>query len=255
MEQNSITMIERAFDILDYIFEQDDPVGVSQIARDLSLPKANVFRILSTLYQVGAVEKSEEDKYILGRLLVKLGHQASHNLDLIHVARPMLAKLSKDTGESVNLGIQYESSVLNLIGFEGESSTLVSRLIPIAPLYCSSMGKLFLSQMEDAELEAYFSSLKVTVSTIKTKTTLEAFLENRDEILREGIAYDLEEYEYGLGCISAPVYNRKSRICAAINISGPLSRLEYKGLQPLKLKLTETSKRLSEMIQYLDLDL
>ncbi|MZQ96292.1 MAG: helix-turn-helix domain-containing protein [Acidaminobacter sp.] len=249
---NSIVMIERAFDILKYIFEHEKHVGVSQISRDLELPKANAYRILSTLHQVGAVEKYDDEKYSLGRLLVQLGNKARKNFDLNQIASPVLSKLSAEVGESVNLGIKYGDNILNMLGYEGESSTLVSKLVPISPLYCSSMGKLYLAHMADPQLEAYFTTLDATIETIHTKKTLKDFLALREGILKENIAYDLEEYEYGLACIAAPIFNSKDNIIAAISISGPYSRLKYKGMDTLKAKISSASKVLTEMTKYLE---
>lgn len=249
---NSIVMIERAFDILKYIYEHEKNVGISQISRDLALPKANVFRILSTLHQVDAVEKNDDEKYSLGRLLVQLGNKARKNFDLSQIASPVLSKLSAEIGESVNLGIKYGDNILTVLGFEGESSTLVSKLVPIAPLYCSSMGKLYLAQMTDPQLEAYFANLNATIETIHTKKTLTEFLALREGILKENIAYDLEEYEYGLACIAAPIFNGKDDIIAAISISGPYSRLKYKGMESMKSKISSAAKVLTEMTKYLE---
>lgn len=249
---NSIVMIERAFDILKYIYQHDKHVGVSQISRDLSLPKANVYRILSTLNQVDAVEKDEDEKYSLGRVLIQLGNKARKNFDLNQIASPVLSKLSAEIGESVNLGIKYGDNILTVLGFEGESSTLVSKLVPIAPLYCSSMGKLFLAHMKEAQLQAYFSSLSPTIETIHTKKTLDEFLALKEGILKDNIAYDLEEYEYGLACIAAPIFNGKDEIIAAISISGPFSRLKYKGMDALKDRLGSAAKVMTEMTKYLE---
>ncbi|SCZ80306.1 IclR family transcriptional regulator [Acidaminobacter hydrogenoformans] len=249
---NSIVMIERAFDILNYIYDHEKHVGVSQIARDLELPKANVYRILNTLHQMNAVEKDDDEQYVLGRLLIKLGNKARNNFELSQIATPVLSKLSEAIGESTNLGIMYGESILTVQGFEGEASTLVSKLVPIAPLYCSSMGKLYLAHMPQTELEAYFKGLKVTIETVNTQSTLEGFLKHREGILKENVAYDLEEYEYGLACIAAPIVNSKGTVIAAISISGPRSRLERKGMGMLTDHLKDAAKVLTEMSKYMD---
>ena len=41
-----ITMVDRALSIVDYIYAQENYVGVSEISRELDIPKANAFRIL-----------------------------------------------------------------------------------------------------------------------------------------------------------------------------------------------------------------
>ena len=183
-----ITMVDRALSIVDYIYAQENYVGVSEISRELDIPKANAFRILKTL------EKCEE----------------------------------------------------------GEASILVSRLIPISPMYCSSIGKVFLANMNNKELEEYFSNEDFNLRTVNTITSMEKFLEEKDTILGKNIAYDNEEYEYGLTCISAPIYNFNKEIVACISISGPTSRLKFKGLEKIENKLLNITNKISSSVEILE---
>lgn len=52
------------------------------------------------------------------------------------------------TGESVNLGI-YEDEVIIVNTINGEFYQLQTTLLPVSPLYCSEIGKLFLSECDD----------------------------------------------------------------------------------------------------------
>ena len=46
-DKTGIVMVGRAMEILDYLAGKDKPVGISEMAKDLSLPKATVFRLLN----------------------------------------------------------------------------------------------------------------------------------------------------------------------------------------------------------------
>lgn len=248
MDKNLITMVDRAFAMLDYLYEQGEAVGVSELARMLDIPKANAFRILKTLEKWDVVEKDSLDKFHLGRRLIKYGSKAKEEMDLIKLCQPSMAKIAKEIGETVNLGIKYEDNILTIHSEEGETSILVSKLIPISPMYCSSMGKNVLAHMTDEELSMYFTKEQVKARTINTLMTKEAFLEEKDAICTRHIAYDNEEYEYGLTCLSSPIFNAAGEIVACIGVSGPTSRLRFKGFERIEELLISITKELTSHI-------
>ena len=168
------------------------------------------------------------------------------------LAEPILNELSIVTNETVNLGILSEDFVVTVFSVEGESSALVSKLIPLSPLNCSSMGKIFLSTMEEEAVKAYFEkhSNKRTFNTI---TKYEDYLIEKEKILKSNISYDIEEYEYGLGCVAAPLYNVENKVIAAISVSGPISRLKIKGIQDIVDALKRASSDISERLKLSDM--
>ncbi len=243
-----IPMVDKTFEIIEYMYEKDGEIGISQISKDLSLPKATIFRILTTLKKWGYVEKTEEsDKYLLGKSFIKLGSKVSSENDITSISAPFINKLAKEAGESINLGILHNCEVVTVYNTKGEDFYLISNLIPVSPLNCSAMGKLFLSRFSDKDLKEYFDSNKPEARTINSIVDLEGFLKLKKEIEHEGISYDREEYEYGLTCIAAPINDTQGNIIAAVSISGPTTRLIYKGIENLQESLTLTTKEISKI--------
>lgn len=250
---DTITMVERAAQIINEIFLSDEPIGVSEISQNLDLPKATVYRILNTLSQKELITKNpESDKYDLGLIFIRYGEKVKSKLNLKTLAQPFMESLSKAVGESVNLGILHDTSVLTIGSIEGESSVLVSKLVPVSPLHCSSMGKILLSERDDKEIMHYFQSNKVQKRTINTITSYEDFMKEREEIKLKKLSFDREEYEYGLTCIACPITNKNGKTIAAISISGPTSRLNYKGvdniIHELKLHGSKISNQVKEAL-------
>jgi IclR family KDG regulon transcriptional repressor len=243
-----IPMVDKTFEIIEYMYERGGEIGISQISKDLDLPKATIYRILTTLKKWGYVEKTEElDKYMLGKSFIKLGSKVSSENDITSIAVPLINKLAKETGESINLGILHNSEVVTVYNTKGEDFYLISNLIPVSPLNCSAMGKLFLSMFSDKELKEYFESNKPEIRTVNSVADLEGFLKLKKEIEQEGVSYDKEEYEYGLSCIAAPINGTQGNIIAAISISGPTTRLNYKGRENLQNLLISTAKEISKI--------
>ncbi|WP_432663608.1 IclR family transcriptional regulator [Wukongibacter baidiensis] len=247
---DTITMVDRAVLILEELFSADEYIGVSEIAQNLDLPKATVYRILNTFYQRNFVEKDNEtDRYKLGLIFIQYAEKVKSKLSMKRISEPYMKKLSQDVGETVNLGISHEGNVLNIFSIEGETSALVSKLVPIAPLYCASTGKIFLSQMSDEEIKNYFNSHELEKRTINTIIKYEDFNKEKEQILREKVAFDKEEYEYGLTCMACPITNSKGDTVAALSVSGPTSRLKVKGIDNIIEELRKISKEISERLK------
>ncbi len=155
--------------------------------------------------------------------------------------------VAKELGETINIGIHHEGQVVTLHSEEGEKSVLVSRLIPVAELHCSSMGKLVLAEMEAEERQVYFKD-ELIQRTVNTMTTLNDFEKELEEIKRDHLAHDREEYEYGLSCIAAPIYDEDSNVVAMVSVSGPTTRLEFKGMDKVIKSLKELVVKLEKEI-------
>lgn len=243
-EPSFITILGRAFTIMEELLKSDKPLGVSELARLTGIPKANTFRIMKTLEELKAVSP-KEDGYILGSKMIELGAGAKHNDEFMLVAKPYLQKLSKTCEETVNLGIMFQDYVLFIHTELAEQRSLVASLPPVTPLYCCSVGKIFLAYQTNKELEHYFKVHHPIKRTINTRTTKEALLQESEKIRRDGIAHDHEEYDYGLSCITAPIFLGEN-LAAGISLSGPTSRLQYKGYAFLEKELKATAEALSK---------
>lgn len=244
---DSVLMVDRAIQIVNTLFQFDTALGVSDISKCLDLPKATVYRILNTLNKGNIIEKNDNDKYSLGIVFIKYGEKVKSGLDLRTIAGPFIKELSLITGEAVNLGIRNGDSVLTIDSAEGEASVLISKLIPISPLHCSSMGKLFMAYMSDEKIIEYFNVNNVK-RTINTITEYNRFLIEKQKIIDSDISFDNEEYEYGLGCISSPIFDCNHVIAAAISVSGPLSRLNIKGRSKIESNLLKIAKMITEKL-------
>ena len=95
-EKTGVIMVSRAMAILNYLSTKGRPVGISEIAKDMGLPKATVFRILNSLEEWDAVECEEDRGYHLGCFLVKLGKSASSDIHLIDICRPHMEQIAKE---------------------------------------------------------------------------------------------------------------------------------------------------------------
>ena len=243
MSEN-IKSIENAFQIIEHL-HKNGKVGVSEIAANLNLPKTSTHRILKTLQNLNVIIQDENEIYTLGYSMLKYASGINQHQTLIDTATPAMTDFSKETGETLNLGILLGEEVLILHSAIGDFYSLQPIYSQNSPLYCSGMGKVFLSQFENEKLESYFER-DLKQRTVNSITEKEAYDKEKETFFETKITYDNEEFEYGLSCISTAVYNNEGKIIAALSVSGPSSRLIHKGYEELEKRLLETSKAITE---------
>lgn len=234
-EKTGVVMVSRAMAILNYLSTKDQPVGISEIAKDMGLPKATVFRIMNSLEEWDAVECKEGSGYHLGCFLIKLGKSAGQNASLIDVCSPHMERIAREIGENLNLSIEYENAMLSIYSTNIKSLVLSPKSIPISPLYCSSMGKAALAYIGEERFKAYFKRQDLRKRTPYTLTTQDELEKECEKIRKEGVAFDDQEYEEGLFCISVPILNSEGGLVACMGVSGGYSRMVSKKERIIKL--------------------
>lgn len=240
----TVPMVEKALQILHFLLENGGAHGTGDIANRLNLPKTSVFKILYTLEKEHFVAKDREDRYRLGLGFIPYDAEVRNRWDFTTVTRPIMERAAAAMGESLNLGICADDTIVVLDTVAGEDFYIMRHLIPVAPLYCSAIGKIFLAEYEEEALDLYLARHELAPRTISTLTTKEALSADLQEVVETGTAHDREEYEYGLTCMAKGVYFQ-GKLIAGVSLSGPTSRLEHKGMDRLEEALADVADALA----------
>lgn len=241
----TVPMVEKALQILRFLLEHNDEFSIGDIATALDIPKTSVFKILHTLETERFVTKDASDRYSLGFGFIPYDAEVKNRWDFTKVTRPIMERATAACGESLNLGILADDAIVMLDTIPGEEFFIIRHLIPVAPLYCSSIGKIFLSEYSEERFAEYIARHTLTPRTISTLTTPEALRADLDEVLETGTAHDREEYEYGLTCMAKGIYS-EGELIAGISLSGPTSRLKHKGMERLEGILADVADALAD---------
>src|SRR3546814_16724323 len=89
------------------------PLSLAQLVDRTGLSRATAHRLAVALEAHGLVRRDEEGRFCLGLRLISLGHEAAEAVPVWAAARPALAWLHEETGESV------QSSDERPVGVEG----------------------------------------------------------------------------------------------------------------------------------------
>ena len=216
-----IQSLAKGLKILNLLEHSRQGMGTTEVANQLDIDKSSASRLLHTLANYGFVEQDEATaRYLLGPQLVTLGQRLLNRITLRDHARPYLYELVDKTGECAHLAIQAQRQALYIDQVESTAALRVeSEIGTLAPLHCTALGKTLLAfgevRMPD-ELQPY------TRRTVADRSSLAAQLE---QTRKRGYAIDDEEYNYGVRCVAAAVYDHQGRLVGAVGISGPAGRV------------------------------
>jgi DNA-binding IclR family transcriptional regulator len=240
----------KAVAILEAMATARRPLGVSELGALLGLPKPTAHRIVRMLESEGLLQREPGSRrFVPGTRMVQLGLGIVAASMLRAPRHAILEALSQEIGETCNFGVMSDSHVIYLdrvesawpFGLRFEPGSRV-------PLHCTSMGKLFLSQLPAQKRALLLRSIplyRYTENTITDAAQLETELE---KVRASEISTDNQEFLAGVVCVAVPVRSPGGQRVAALAISAPLARMSLKqGLQHVPL-LQATADRLTATI-------
>ena len=113
------------------------------------------------------------------------------------------------------------------------------------PAHATSMGRVLLAALPEAELQAYLARAELRPLTSRTITDPAALTAELATIRAQGWALVDQELEEGLRSVAAPVRGRDGAVVAAVNVSAHASRASREAVRKTLLPpLLATAQRI-----------
>lgn len=197
---------------------------LTDVAEATGLTRAGARRILLTLHTLGYVE-TEGRLFRLTPKILELGFTFLTSLPFWNLAEPVLEQLSARVQESASAAVLDGHEIVYVLRVPMQKIMTINLSIGSRlPAYCSSMGRVLLSALDDEELDARLAATTLTQRTPRTKTEPAALKAEIAQVRDQGWSLVDQELEASLISISAPIRNRQGRVIAAMNISGNAQR-------------------------------
>jgi IclR family KDG regulon transcriptional repressor len=255
---NLVQTIERVTSIFDTLSQYPQGLSLGDLSQKIEFPKGTTHRLLSSLAYFDYVRQEPLTRnYFLGFKLVDLGNLMLDQLDLRNVARPNLIYLAEKVQETVHLVIRDTDEALYIDKVDlyprRAGLQMVSRLGARIPLHCCSVGKVLLANLPEEEFEKIIRTRGLPKRTQNTITSRIQLREHLALVKARGYAVDDEENEEGVRCVAAPIKNEKSRVIAAMSISGPTARITPEQIHSsLKDEVCKTALNISKQLGFKD---
>jgi IclR family pca regulon transcriptional regulator len=224
-ERDFLPTLARGLAVLRVFSDQKERMTLSEVARLVGLPRATARRCLLTLQALGYVE-SDGKLFRVAPQVLLLSQAYLSSSALPRVAQQFLDQLSDRLGESCSVSILQGEQVIYVARSQRKRIGSLHRNVGThLPAWCTSMGRVLLAALGDAELETRLASLRMEKLTVHTVTDPAELRARLVQVRHDGYCLIDQEMEIDLVAVAVPLRDAAGRVLAAINISTQASRV------------------------------
>jgi len=243
---DTLQSLERGLAVLQVFSRETPRLTLSEVARMAGVTRATARRILLTLEHLGYV-RADGRLFSLTPRVLSLGFGYLSSLNLWDIAQPFMEELVEQTHESCS------AATLDLPDIVYVARVPTRRIMTIAlsvgsrlPAHATSMGRVLLADLPEAELDAFLASGPFPSCTERTASDPEELGAVLSRVREQGWAMVDQELEMGLRSIAAPIRGTDGRAVAAVNVAAAAARVGLDELHGRFLPLLlETAEQIS----------
>lgn len=206
------------------------PVGVSEFARAVNMPKATVHRFLRALEDAGWIRATQEElpRWVLTARPLMVAQWVASDLGVREASLAVMEELREATGESVHLAVPEAGEIVIIERVVTTQPVRIHWPVGHSPSHATANGKALLAFATDEQKKAWLPTemRAFTDETITTEAELEADL----VIVRErGWAIAHGELRNDIGSVAAPILGPGNQPVASLSVVFPLHRMPVDG--------------------------
>lgn len=246
-----LSSVANAIRLIKVFSDEFYEIGITDLGKQLGLPKSTVHRLASTLIDAGMLEQNAENgKYRLGLVIFELGALVRRKMDFSSEAKPFLIELRDKTGETAHLAILDHANIVYINCLE--SANAVRMRLDVGtrkPAHATAAGKVMLAFQPPDALSRLLNA-GLNERTVNTIVDLTEFRRELATIQTRGYAIADEENEIGVRSLAAPVRDHFGNVIAALSIAGPAQRLTKKALASFVPDIVSAAEAISHRLGY-----
>ena len=242
-----VQVLDRTIGVLQAVADSETDLPAADIARQLRLHKSTVHRLLVVLESYRLVKKGPEGAYGLGTRLIELGECAIARLKLSEYAEPHLRTLAEQTGEGAHVTILNGTELLSIAHVEGRWALhSLTRTGQRTQIHSTAAGKAVLAFLSDELCDDLLARLTLKRNTRRTIVKPSAIKMELMRVRELGFAVDEEEFEEGLRCVSAPIFDHRGHVVASLSMAAPVFRLRKERVPQVARLVVAAAQGLSD---------
>ena len=237
-QENYVQSLARGLEVI-RAFGADRPeMTLSEVAKATGLSRASARRFVLTLVELDYA-RTDGRTFSLTPRVLELGYAYLSGLSLTEVAQPHVEDLVARVHESSSVAVLDRADIVYVVRVPTKRIMTVAISVGTRfPAYATSMGRVLLAGLEQAEVERVLARSDLAALTPRTATDPEELLRIVDEVRSRGYATTDQELETGLRSLAVPIRDRRGKVIASMNVSAQAPRvsmfqLEQEFLGPL----------------------
>ena len=200
--------LDKGLDILEAIASsREQRLGIRELARQLKINSTTVHNLAWTLCARGYLQQEKTTRrFELGPAGRQLAGRSMPWHELAQAAEPLVRQCQRELDESVMLAALHGTEILRLVYFPSSQALTVHEPdVMVERAYGTAVGKMLLSTLGDAELEAYLSAHPPRAFTSKSLASASAIRAELARIRRQGFAETRDELTAGVSAVGVLV--------------------------------------------------
>ncbi|NNE81482.1 MAG: IclR family transcriptional regulator [Silicimonas sp.] len=247
-----VGLVQKTLQILD-LFQNDTPKWTqARIAESTGFPRSTVNRLVRFLTDRGYLAQADgQSHYSLGPSAIDLGRRASAQFDFRGICRPVLERLSVQTGETVILtsvvGTGNAVRCVDQIESTHEGLRVFEQVGTVFPLHTGASPKAVLATLPQDELENYLSR---PLTELGTQQPIDKTALRKDiaKTVRRGYAVSVGETYVGVTGIGAPFFWSGHRPAGSLAVALPDHRASSKTIARIGAYLSEGAADITALL-------
>ena len=194
---------DRALQILEALGRERTGMSLTDLQRQLGIPKSSLHGLLRTLAQREWIETDDAGtRFTIGRRAVWASAAYIEKDETVEAAKPIIDWLSAETGETVHLGRLDGDHILYLSKRDSRHPLrMYSAVGRRLPAHATALGKALLARRTDTQVDEMLPN-PLPGLTANTLTSRDALFEDLDVTRERGYAFDNEENAQGIVCFA-----------------------------------------------------
>ncbi|MBZ9719233.1 IclR family transcriptional regulator [Mesorhizobium sp. AD1-1] len=246
------SVVDRAFQIVEFLSTHADGVPLQHIADRMQMPKSGAHRMMAELVHIGiARQDPTTSHYVLTMKVLSFGLAFLASSGVVDLAQPILDRLATRSGELARLAIVGHDQLTWVAKAQGARSGL--RYDPEMgqqpTLFCTASGLAWLATLDDHEALRIVTQQgfgRLTDFGPNAPRTVNAFLTKLGEVRKQGFAMVADSAELGTSAMAAAILHPKNgRALGTVSIAGPTIRLTHERAEELRDDLIAAVRELS----------
>lgn len=245
----SVQSLDRALALMEVI-AREDGLTLTDLAQRAGVPPSTAHRILATLQAHDYVSHDEErGLWLIGVRAFEVGSSFLRNRKLSETGREIMRELMEECGETVNLAIEDEGSIVFISQAESHHAIRAfHRPGSRGAIHASGVGKALLAALPDDKVRRILHKTGLDEFTPQTLTEPDRLFEELNASRERGWTIDDEERTTGMRCVAAAIYNEHGEAFAGLSISGPTVRMTDERLGELGPKVRRAAQDITSSI-------
>jgi len=242
--------VDRALSLLELLANSQQGLTLSELSRELNIPKSTTHYLIYTLVTRGYVQRGTDGRhFLLGVRFADVGSSSPADLNLKTLVLPYLRRITARFNLTATATVLRGAEAVIIAKVEsfkdGGGGAWVGRHID---LHCTAQGKALISTLPNERLDKLFGERELARFTPRTIMSLTALKSDLALVRAKGFALNDEEHVAGIRAVAVPVIDPTGAVVASVSVRGPTDAIFSSRVPLLGLEMKCHSREISQQL-------